>query len=126
MESSIVVLLQVLTGFWQFGRTVCKLGPFTTQLSVAASSLTLCCIAFDRYVAVVHPLQLSTVQVLHRTLLLRVTVVHLLQLSTIQVLPRKLRLCVAVIHPVQLSTIRVLHICRCAPPGTDIYHAGTS
>ena len=57
------VLLQVLTGFWEFGRTVCKLGPFTTQLSVTASSLTLCCIAFDRYVAVVHPLQLSTMQV---------------------------------------------------------------
>ncbi|XP_076452691.1 QRFP-like peptide receptor [Babylonia areolata] len=67
-------IAQVLTGFWQFGPTVCKLGPFTTQLSVAASSLILCCIAFDRYVAVVRPLRLSTIQSPRRAALLMVGV----------------------------------------------------
>ncbi|KAK7112219.1 hypothetical protein V1264_011703 [Littorina saxatilis] len=67
-------IAQVLTGFWQFGSAVCRLGPFTGQLSVAASSLTLCCIAFDRYIAVVHPLQLSTMQNPRRAALLMTAV----------------------------------------------------
>ncbi|PVD38368.1 hypothetical protein C0Q70_00982 [Pomacea canaliculata] len=55
-----LTIAQVRTGFWQFGPLVCKIGPFVTRVAVTASTLTLCCIAFDRYVAVVHPLHLST------------------------------------------------------------------
>ncbi|KAL8591373.1 hypothetical protein ACOMHN_052637 [Nucella lapillus] len=67
-------IAQVLTGFWQFGPTMCKLGPFTTKLSVAASSLTLCCIALDRYLAVVHPLRLSSIQSPRRAVMLMTAV----------------------------------------------------
>lgn len=40
---------------WIFGSFACKLVPFSMTFSVACSSLTLCCIALDRYFAIVHP-----------------------------------------------------------------------
>lgn len=40
---------------WIFGPFACKLVPFFMTFSVACSSLTLCCIALDRYFAIVHP-----------------------------------------------------------------------
>lgn len=40
---------------WIFGPFACKLVPFSMTFSVACSSLTLCCIALDRYFAIVHP-----------------------------------------------------------------------
>ena len=43
------------TGVWTFGPFACKLVPFFMTFAVACSSLTLCCIALDRYVAIVHP-----------------------------------------------------------------------
>ncbi|ESO95851.1 hypothetical protein LOTGIDRAFT_144444, partial [Lottia gigantea] len=46
----------ILTKYWIFGAISCKIVPFIDNLTVASSSLTLCCIAFDRYNAIVHPL----------------------------------------------------------------------
>ncbi|XP_041364447.1 QRFP-like peptide receptor [Gigantopelta aegis] len=43
--------------YWVLGEFCCKLVPFMINLTVASSSLTLCCIAIDRYFAIVHPLK---------------------------------------------------------------------
>lgn len=59
---------------WLFGSFGCKLMPCISQLSVASSSLTLCCIAFDRYYAIVHPLKLKFLQTTKRATLLQVVV----------------------------------------------------
>lgn len=48
-----------LAKYWILGGFACKAMPFMTNLSVASSSLTLCCIALDRYNAIVHPLKLN-------------------------------------------------------------------
>ena len=45
----------VFSSYWIFGRFACKLVPFFMTFSIASSSLTLCSIALDRYVAIVHP-----------------------------------------------------------------------
>ena len=42
--------------FWTFSSFACKVVPFLITFVVACSSLTLCCIALDRYFAIVHPL----------------------------------------------------------------------
>lgn len=48
--------------YWIFGHFGCKLVPFFMTFSVACSSLTLCSIALDRYVAIVHPHKLKFLQ----------------------------------------------------------------
>ncbi|XP_045210937.1 cholecystokinin receptor type A-like [Mercenaria mercenaria] len=48
--------------YWIFGPFACKLVPFFMTFSVACSSLTLCSIALDRYVAIVHPYKLKFLQ----------------------------------------------------------------
>lgn len=48
--------------YWIFGPFACKLVPFFMTFSVACSSLTLCSIALDRYIAIVHPYKLKFLQ----------------------------------------------------------------
>lgn len=64
----------VLHPYWVFGRFGCKLLPCIHQFSVACSSLTLCCIAFDRYYAIVYPLKLKFLQTPTRATILQVCV----------------------------------------------------
>lgn len=52
----------VFASYWIFGAFACKLVPFVMTFSVACSSLTLCSIALDRYVAIVHPYKLKFLQ----------------------------------------------------------------
>ncbi|XP_052266981.1 gastrin/cholecystokinin type B receptor-like [Dreissena polymorpha] len=52
----------VFTSHWVFGGFACKLVPFFMTFSVACSSLTLCSIAMDRYIAIVHPHKLKCLQ----------------------------------------------------------------
>ncbi|XP_059084227.1 prolactin-releasing peptide receptor-like [Tigriopus californicus] len=40
---------------WMFGEVLCKLFPTSQGVSVYMSTLTLTCIAVDRYIAIVHP-----------------------------------------------------------------------
>ncbi|XP_067671816.1 QRFP-like peptide receptor [Haliotis asinina] len=51
-----------LAKYWILGGFACKVMPFMTNLSVASSSLTLCCIALDRYNAIVHPLKVNVMK----------------------------------------------------------------
>ncbi|WAQ96576.1 QRFPR-like protein [Mya arenaria] len=64
----------VLRVVWVFGDFGCKMMPCVTQFSVTCSSLTLCCIAFDRYYAIVHPLKLKLWQTTKRATILQVFV----------------------------------------------------
>ncbi|XP_033749504.1 QRFP-like peptide receptor [Pecten maximus] len=48
-------IIVTFTTFWQSGSFSCKMVPFMNNLSVSCSSLTLCCIAFDRFYAIVYP-----------------------------------------------------------------------
>lgn len=52
----------VFASYWIFGAFACKLVPFVMTFSVACSSLTLCSIALDRYIAIVHPYKLKFLQ----------------------------------------------------------------
>lgn len=52
----------VFAQYWIFGPFACKLVPFFMTFSVACSSLTLCSIALDRYIAIVHPYKLKFLQ----------------------------------------------------------------
>ena len=52
----------VFSSYWIFGRFACKMVPFFMAFSVSCSSLTLCSIALDRYVAIVHPHTLKGLQ----------------------------------------------------------------
>ena len=47
----------VLSRFWIFGDIICRALPFFQNVSFIASSLTLACIAMNRYYAIVHPLK---------------------------------------------------------------------
>ncbi|KAK6187139.1 hypothetical protein SNE40_005227 [Patella caerulea] len=60
----------ILTKYWIFGAFSCKLVPFIDNLTVSSSSLTLCCIAFDRYYAIVHPLKANAVKTPKRAAIL--------------------------------------------------------
>lgn len=60
--------------FWTFSSFACKLMPFLITFVVACSSLTLCCIAFDRYYAIVHPLKLKFLQTPTRASILQIIV----------------------------------------------------
>ena len=64
----------VLHPYWVFGQFGCKMLPCIHQFSVACSSLTLCCIAFDRYYAIVYPLKLKFLQTPTRATILQVCV----------------------------------------------------
>ena len=57
-----VYIATTITTFWTIGSFACKLLPFITVFVVSCSSLTLCCIAFDRYYAIIHPLKLKFLQ----------------------------------------------------------------
>ena len=52
----------VISHHWTLGRFACKLVPFMTTFSVGCSSLTLCCIALDRFYAIVFPFKLHFFQ----------------------------------------------------------------
>lgn len=52
----------VFSKYWIFGRSACKMVPFFMTFSVSSSSLTLCSIALDRYIAIVHPHKLKFLQ----------------------------------------------------------------
>lgn len=52
----------VFSYYWIFGRSACKMVPFFMTFSVSSSSLTLCAIALDRYIAIVHPHKLKFLQ----------------------------------------------------------------
>ena len=60
--------------FWTLSSFACKVVPFMITFVVACSSLTLCCIAFDRYYAIVHPLKLKLLQTPTRAFILQVIV----------------------------------------------------
>ncbi|XP_054716391.1 tachykinin-like peptides receptor 99D [Uloborus diversus] len=47
----------MLDGDWPFGKAYCKISNFIAIISVAASVFTLVAISFDRYMAIIHPLQ---------------------------------------------------------------------
>lgn len=53
---------QIISQHWKFGRFACKIVPFMTTFSVGCSSLTLCCIALDRFYAIVFPFKLQVFQ----------------------------------------------------------------
>ncbi|XP_033737652.1 histamine H3 receptor-like [Pecten maximus] len=53
----------LLTGSWPFGHGVCLLWLVFDYVTPAASTLNICCISFDRYLQVGHPLWART----HRT-----------------------------------------------------------
>ncbi|XP_069128458.1 histamine H3 receptor-like [Argopecten irradians] len=53
----------LLTGSWPFGHPVCLLWLVFDYVTPAASTLNICCISFDRYLQVGHPLWART----HRT-----------------------------------------------------------
>ena len=57
--------------FWTLSSFACKIVPFMITFAVACSSLTLCCIAFDRYYAIVHPLKLKLLQTPTRAFILQ-------------------------------------------------------
>lgn len=61
----------VLNTFWISSSFACNLLPFLMTFVVACSSLTLCCIAFDRYYAIVHPLRLKFLQTATRACFLQ-------------------------------------------------------
>ncbi|XP_060071532.1 QRFP-like peptide receptor [Ylistrum balloti] len=50
-------IVVTFTTYWQSGSFSCRMVPFMNSLSVSCSSLTLCCIAFDRFYALVYPLR---------------------------------------------------------------------
>ncbi|KAH3872895.1 QRFP-like peptide receptor [Dreissena polymorpha] len=64
----------LLRNVWSFGQFGCKMMPCITQFCVTCSTLTLCCIAFDRYYAIVYPLKLKVWQTTQRATVLQVVV----------------------------------------------------
>ncbi|KAK3089195.1 hypothetical protein FSP39_001654 [Pinctada imbricata] len=64
----------VLTTTWIYGSFACKLVPAMMTFCVANSSLTLCCIAFDRFYAIVYPFKVRFFQATTRTVPLLVLV----------------------------------------------------
>lgn len=70
----------VLSPHWTLGPFACKLVPFMTTFSVGCSSLTLCCIALDRFYAIVFPLKLQFFQTRYKmtTILSTVWIVSVL------------------------------------------------
>ena len=52
----------VMSKYWIFGRTACKIVPFFMTFSISSSSLTLCSISLDRYIAIIHPHKLKFFQ----------------------------------------------------------------
>ncbi|XP_048455555.1 ovarian cancer G-protein coupled receptor 1-like [Rhincodon typus] len=47
---------------WRAGATMCRICSFLTHTNLYASSVFLCCISFDRYLGVVHPMKLTRVR----------------------------------------------------------------
>ena len=69
-----IALGQTTSIYWKYGQFACKLIPCITHFSVACSSFTLCCIAFDRYYAIVHPLKLKFLQTTRRAAISQIVV----------------------------------------------------
>ncbi|XP_038678126.1 ovarian cancer G-protein coupled receptor 1-like isoform X1 [Scyliorhinus canicula] len=55
---------------WRAGNTMCQICSFLTQTNLYASSVFLCCISFDRYLGVVHPLQMPRVRTMRAAILI--------------------------------------------------------
>uniref|UniRef100_H3BF45 Pyroglutamylated RF-amide peptide receptor n=2 Tax=Latimeria chalumnae TaxID=7897 RepID=H3BF45_LATCH len=51
-------LFQNISSEWQGGHFVCKMVPFVQTTAVVASTLTMTCIAVERYQGIVHPLKM--------------------------------------------------------------------
>lgn len=64
----------VMSTYWKYGAFACKIVPCITTFCVACSSLTLCCIAFERFYAIVYPLKVKFFQASTRLVPLLVTV----------------------------------------------------
>lgn len=54
---------QTLTTEWLFGRAACQLVPFFMQVTKTSGVLTLCCMAGERFLAIVYPLKVGSLQV---------------------------------------------------------------
>ena len=52
----------VFSKYWIFGRAACKIAPFFMTFSISSSSLTLCSISLDRYIAIIYPHKLKFFQ----------------------------------------------------------------
>uniref|UniRef100_A0A8C0JBL3 G-protein coupled receptors family 1 profile domain-containing protein n=1 Tax=Chelonoidis abingdonii TaxID=106734 RepID=A0A8C0JBL3_CHEAB len=52
-------LLQNVSSEWLGGPFVCKMVPFIQTIAVVASTLTMTCIAVERYHGIVHPLKMK-------------------------------------------------------------------
>lgn len=64
----------VMSTYWKYGAFACKIVPCITTFCVACSSLTLCCIAFERFYAIVYPLKVKFFQASTRLVPLLITV----------------------------------------------------
>ncbi|XP_062607935.1 QRFP-like peptide receptor [Saccostrea cucullata] len=64
----------VISTYWKYGAFACKIVPCITTFCVACSSLTLCCIAFERFYAIVYPLKVKFFQASTRLVPLLITV----------------------------------------------------
>lgn len=64
----------VMSTYWKYGAFACKIVPCITTFCVACSSMTLCCIAFERFYAIVYPLKVKFFQASTRLVPLLITV----------------------------------------------------
>ena len=62
--------MEMLSGKWVFGRTMCDIFNANDILFSTASLIHLCCISMDRYIAILHPLQYETKMTRPRALLM--------------------------------------------------------
>ncbi|RUS90570.1 hypothetical protein EGW08_001658 [Elysia chlorotica] len=64
----------IVTTEWTLGSATCKSLPFFMNLGSNCSMLTLCCMAGERFMAIVHPLKFNAVHTVGKTLLIQLVV----------------------------------------------------
>ncbi|GFO38329.1 gastrin/cholecystokinin type b receptor-like [Plakobranchus ocellatus] len=64
----------IVTTEWTLGSVSCRSLPFFMNLGSNCSMLTLCCMAVERFVAIVHPIKFNAVHTLGKTLLVLMAV----------------------------------------------------
>ncbi|KAH9518591.1 hypothetical protein Btru_005717 [Bulinus truncatus] len=67
-------IAQVIETDWIFSNLTCQLMTFFAQFGISASSLTLCCMACERYIAIVHPLKFGSLQTISRAIVVLIMV----------------------------------------------------